>query len=220
MAIKIPLPAAAPRALPEPGSHLGACFSVIHCGTQDTAFGAKPQLRLVFELGDAFLDDGRPMAIARTYSLSWHPNSALRSDLEGWLGAVAVDFDLADLVGRSAVIGIAHSTGNNGTTYANLTSLLRPHPGTATRWKLVNAPVVVTPYDFDHDMFNGLPDWLRGKLLASPEYKVAVKGGEIAPERLHARLQQAIGVAPADEPKPRAAKRSRLTGDLDDEIPF
>jgi hypothetical protein len=192
---------------------------VIYLGTQTTEWAGevrqRAQLRIGFELADEFRDDGSPLLVSRTYTYSWHRNAALRTDLEGWCGRItADDFDLATLVRKVAILGIRHDEGTHG-LYAYVASILPMPAGKSNKVRVINPPTVITPTDFDIEVFNAQPDWLRDKLKAAPEYRAALRGGEIPPDRHIERLQQAL-LNDATESPPK----TRLGHDIDDEVPF
>src|SRR6516162_7574930 len=125
---RIVMPALKAFELPPAGSHLGTLYGVVELGTQRTEFEGridhKPQLRLQFELPDERMSTGRPFAIGKTYTLSSHERSALRQDIEAWLGRTMApeefgNLDLAERIGMVAVVGIKHEPGRSDRTYAN-----------------------------------------------------------------------------------------------------
>src|SRR6516164_954247 len=112
------------------GSHTAVCFRVADLGTQAGMYGPKPQSLISFELPDEQMADGRPFTISRRYTLSSNRKSALRADIEGWLGRVLTPsdfgrFDLSQLLGTTCLIGIKHETREDGRTFANVTSVMK-----------------------------------------------------------------------------------------------
>lgn len=214
MPIKLPpFPTAGNDQLPSAGSHLAVCCIVIHMGSQPYEWedekGVRTQLQLGFELKDQYRDNGSPFfPIRRTYSFSMHPNSHLRSDLKGWLGrdlgpADLSSFEFDRLIGRTAMLGLIHNPGRNGRTYANISSILKVPHGTPETMDLESAAVVLNPFEFNPQLFAAQPDWLRVKLLAAEEYRLAISAPALA------------------KPKKPATDDNPGAGPLpDDDIPF
>src|SRR6516164_8022450 len=95
------------------GTHSAVCSRIVDLGTQSTTYGPKPQILISWELTDEAAVEERPFTVSRVYNLSVNRKSALRSDVEGWLGRTlaAADFgrfDLAELLGRTCTVSIRH----------------------------------------------------------------------------------------------------------------
>ena len=118
------------------GTHAAVCVDVQDLGQQATAYGLKHKVRLVWQL-DALDDAGRRVEVARLYTLSLHERAALRQDLERWRGRKFTDaeldggFDLERLLGVNCQVVVSHDLGDNGTTYANVDSVLPAVKGAA-----------------------------------------------------------------------------------------
>ena len=111
----ITLPEEKSYELSPPGSHTAICFRVVDLGTQFGMYGPKRQILISWELPDEQMADGRPFTVSRRYTFSSNRKSALRADIEGWLGRVltATDFgrfDLSQLLGSTCLVGIKHET--------------------------------------------------------------------------------------------------------------
>lgn len=199
------------RELAPEGTHLAICTSVIQFGTQPADFDGKmrPELRLTWELTDELNSKGSPFLIGRTYNFSSHPSSNLVLDLEAWRGQeVDEHFDLEELIGLVAVVGIQHKSGRNG-DYAALTSVMQPPKGVERRRTPRTPPVLFTFSPYDPEVYAGLPEWAQKKIAASPEYRIAT-GQEAAPALPEPRRQ----TLPSPPPS------SSIGADLDDDIPF
>lgn len=221
----IPLPEYAPSQprfrLPSAGSHLATCCEVIHLGTQTVVWQEeereRDQIRLGFELQDDTRDDGLPFVLGRIYTYSWHENAHFRTDMQSWLGRSLDNsefkrFDLADMIGVVAIIGLTHAVAKNGNTYANITGLMKPPGNVPPRASLISQPIVLAPHKFDANAFGRLPDWLRLKCLDAPQYRAVVNGPaleppfDFRPDPLHRQDHEPTRVAERD--------------DLDDDLPF
>jgi hypothetical protein len=219
------------RELPPAGSHLATCCGVIQLGTQRVTFEGKTdpkeQIRIQFELPDECRRDGRPFLLGRTFTYSSDPRSALRCEIESWLGRPLREeefdsSDLADRIGCTAVVGVNHAIGRNGITYANLTSILRPPKEVSARRELLSLPLLFSFSRFDVETFRALPNWMQETISRSPEYQKLGIGGPPAEGELADQVRQRLAI-PAAAPAPRvrpAAPRTAIVEDLDDGIPF
>jgi hypothetical protein len=75
------------------------CVDVIDLGVQDTPWGKRHQVKIVWET-DQKKENGYPLNVSKTYNLSLHPESNLRKDLQAWRGR---DFSEEELSGPFAV---------------------------------------------------------------------------------------------------------------------
>jgi hypothetical protein len=118
------------RALAPAGIHAAVCVDVQDLGLQTGAYGAKHKVRLVWQLDALDPEAGRRVEVARVYTLSLSERAALRKDLECWRGKKFTDqeldlgFDLERVIGANCQVVVSHDLGDNGTTYANVDSVL------------------------------------------------------------------------------------------------
>jgi hypothetical protein len=133
-------------AAPE-GLHAAVCVDVVDLGIVQGAYGAKHKVRVVWQLDVVDETHGRRFDVARAYTLSLHERAALRKDLESWRGKRFTEqeldcFDLEKLLGAPAQVAITHSVADDGTVYANVSTVVPPVKGTPrlvpldfVRWK-------------------------------------------------------------------------------------
>lgn len=226
MTIRMPLPPQPSRgALPSPGTHLAALWSIVLCGSQSTEWDGerfvRPQVQWRFETIDELMEDGRPFDLSRIYTLSWHERALFRAHLVAWHGreltpAEYGKFDMASLIGKVAAVGVTHAAGRNGTVYANISSVSRPPAGVLTQHQLVNRPVLLSPDAFDAGVYRSLPPWMQRKLADAVEYQAAFRGGEVAPAALADRLRAKLAGPTASQVKSMPDDDT----DLNDSIPF
>lgn len=120
-------------AAPE-GLHAAVCCDVVNLGLVQGAYGAKHKVRIVWQL-DAFDDErGRRFDVARVYTLSLHERAALRKDLESWRGKKFTEleldgFDLDKLLGVNAQVAVTRTLSDDGTIYANVSTVVPPLKG-------------------------------------------------------------------------------------------
>jgi hypothetical protein len=96
------------------------CVEAIDLGMVNTEWGLKWRIKLMFETTEARNQYGDPIRLARTYNSSLHEKSALRRDLESWLGKEFADkaardgFDTETLVGRVGQLRLETHPNRNG----------------------------------------------------------------------------------------------------------
>jgi hypothetical protein len=193
MSFKAPMPQSGGDFAPTPaGNFVGRCFRLIDLGTQITKTGefagkSNHKIRIEFELFGETEDgtpmtitiDGKelPMAISKEYTLSMHEKSTLRKELGSWRGkqfaddSEAVNFDITKLVGAYAMVNIAHRTNDKGKVNANIANL-SPLPSALKNAKPapVNKNQIFSLDEPNMDVFNGLSEWLQGRIAESPEW--------------------------------------------------
>lgn len=118
---------------PKLGMHKAVCVDDIELPQQETKFGLRDKLRLVFLL-EQKRSDGEPMVIGRTYGASLSAKSDLRRDLKSWRGAdLTADelkgFDTAKLVGAQAQVNITEFQKHDGTAGTQIETILPPADG-------------------------------------------------------------------------------------------
>lgn len=106
-----------------PGLHHAVCVDVVNLGYQETKFGKKKQLKIVWQL-KARDQKGKRFQVRRTYTQSLNDKSNLRHDLETWRGrpfsrAELVEFDIEKLLGANCQMQVIHRISAQGRTYAN-----------------------------------------------------------------------------------------------------
>lgn len=135
------------------GLHQGVCCDVVDLGLQETPWGQKEQIRIVWAI-DAQDEQGRMILVVKKYTLSLNEKATLRHHLEAWRGRKFTGeelqgFDLEKLIGANCQVQVVHNLGDDGRTYGNVQAVvpigkgmtkLRP-PETYTRVKdRTNAP--------------------------------------------------------------------------------
>ena len=118
---------------PKPGMHQAVCVDEIEKKDQETNFGKKDQVWLVFLL-DQKKSDGSPIVMTRKYAATLHEKGALRKDLKRWRGAdltadEMASFDTARLVGAQAILNIEEFQKSDGTPGTSIEAILPPAEG-------------------------------------------------------------------------------------------
>ena len=165
------------------GNHVARVYSIIHIGTsvKDTQYGPRTinAVRVTWELPNETKEfkDGegeRPFSISEEYNLVYGEKSKLRSIVEGMKADIMSDdgfMDIEKLMGTVCLLNIQHKTTVKGTTYANVVSAA-PLPKGMNVPDPVNDPFILNYTDkWSQDDFDKLPDFLKGKMYDTDEYK-------------------------------------------------
>ena len=117
------------------GQYAARCIDVVDMGWQQTDFGPKYKLRVVFYCGrteEREYEDGKrtvPLTVVGFFTASLHEKANLRKFTRAWRGRDFTDaeldgFDFEKMVGAPAFIQVEHNHAN-GKTYANIASIMR-----------------------------------------------------------------------------------------------
>lgn len=165
----------------EEGTYIARCYSMIQIGTSITQFmdeNGDPKkinrIRIGFELPTEmriFKDISKPLVISQKYTLSLHKKSKIRPMLEAWRGKKFTDeetseFDWTKLMGVPAMITIVH----NDKGYAEIVGITKPPKGIECPMQ-VNANQVLEFDNFNTELFDKLPEFLKDEIKTSDEYK-------------------------------------------------
>lgn len=113
------------------GLHNVTITKVEDLGPQETQFGTKDRIRVIFTAADQKDKEGVPVDCRMTFTKSLHVKSAFVKQLLSPLGfSVANEFDANDLTGTKCQVVIQHKE-SDGKTYANVTAILRIRPKSA-----------------------------------------------------------------------------------------
>lgn len=198
------------------GMHLARCYRIVDLGTQKSEYmGQTKYLHKVMigweihgtdEDGKPLkMNDGRPFAIFKNYTLSWSEKANLRLDLQSWRGKPFTQeemrrFDLKNILGAWCMLNVIEREGQNGKTYANVNGVT-PVPAIIKQNGLpqgVNTNEMFNLQQPDMALFETFSDNLKAKITSSPEWQ-KMQGGS----------------APA-----QAAGAPAAMDDLEDDIPF
>jgi len=164
------------RILVPAGTHVGRCYGIIDLGTQySEKFGTwSHKVLFQWEMPADLMEDGRPLAISKKYTISLNDKANLRHDLESWLGRAITakeekeGFALGDMLGAPCLLSVVHAE-SNGKTYANIAGVMSTPHGLA-------CPDAINPY-VSYDVENGkdavyakLPEWIRTIIDQSKEF--------------------------------------------------
>ncbi|MDN4611454.1 phage replication initiation protein, NGO0469 family [Arthrobacter burdickii] len=179
MSTTVSKPASDFEQVPE-GTFVARCYGLVFLGTQEVQFKGetKQQEKVVIQWElldeDGKTKDGKPFTISKTYTRTLDERGNLYSDLNAWRGKrfnadELLEFDMVAVLGAYAMLQVLHSENEKtGKTYANVSALM-PYKG--EKPAAVNANILFDIEEPDADTFNGLPDFLKLKVQAAPEFK-------------------------------------------------
>ena len=173
-----------------PGMHLARCYRIIDLGTQKTEYMGQTKYLHKIMIGweihgmkddgtKLAMQDGRPFAIFKNYTLSWSEKANLRLDLQSWRGKPFTQeemrrFDLKNVLGAWCMLNIIErpaKTGNN--IYSNVDGVT-PVPAMIKQNGLpaaVNANEIFNLTEPDMDLYSKFSDNLKAKIASSPEWE-------------------------------------------------
>ena len=158
------------------GTHQAAISSIIDFGEQDTDWGIKKQIELTFEFPEHIgtFKDGEqlPLFIAKRYTLSLHPKSALAKDLVMMRGAaLPAEFNIYSMLGANVLASVIHIP-KDGVTYANVNGFA-PIKDVALGVDLYQ-PAKLTSYLIGMqggiDILASLPEWKEQRIRAAKNF--------------------------------------------------
>jgi hypothetical protein len=181
-----------PRELIPAGNYVARCFSMIELGTvPENYMGETKQLRKVritWELPTEtkVFDEKKgpqPLAISKEFTLSMHEKGNLRKMLASWRGKDFTDdeaksFDITKLLGKPCMLNIIHKPGKSDPS-----KIYEEIAGVTSIPKGFNVPEQVNKtqelyYDnFNEDLFNSLPDFIKTKMQTSVEWQAMKQPG-------------------------------------------
>jgi len=186
-----------------PGIHLARLYRVIDLGTQKSEYkGVVKHLHKAmfqFEIhsedengNPTKTNEGKPLSLSKTYTLSTAEMSSLRKDLESWRGKPFTPdevktFEIKNVLGVWGMLSVVISQGQNGNNYTNIATIMPVLP-TIKKAGLpegVNELKIFDINEADMELFESFSDKLKEKIRMSPEW-----------ERLHGKV--ASGANSAD----------------------
>lgn len=187
------------RELIPAGNYIARCYQMIEIGTvSENILGeikVLKKVRVGWELPTelkVFNEEKgeQPCVISKEFTLSMHEKSALRGALKSWRGKdfteeEAKSFDITKLLGVPCMINIIHKPGKADPTktYQEISGITGVPKG-VTVPEQINKMVCLSYDDFDADVFDALPDFIKDKMKGSIEY-AAIK----QPNALHMNQQ-------------------------------
>jgi hypothetical protein len=173
-----------------PGMHLSRCYRIVDLGTQKTEYMGQTKYLHKIMLGWEIhgmhddgtpmkMQDGRPFAIFKNYTLSWSEKANLRLDLQSWRGKQFTEeemrrFDLANVLGAWCMLNIIERPAKTGNKIYSNVDGVTPVPAMIKQNGLptaVNKNEIFTLSQPDMTLFNTFSDHLKNKIQSSPEWQ-------------------------------------------------
>ena len=111
-----------------PGLHQAVCCDAVDTGWQETPWGKKHKIKLVWQIASRN-EKGERFQVRATYTASLHEKARLRHDLESWRGRPftkeeLAEFDVEKLIGANCQLQLTHRVSSNDRTYANVQAIV------------------------------------------------------------------------------------------------
>lgn len=175
----------APKELIPAGNYIARCYQMIQIGhVKEVILGEVKTLnkvRIGWELPTETkvfnVEKGeQPFVISEEYTLSMHEKSNLRKMLASWRGKdfsleESNSFDITKLLGVACMVNIIHRPAKSDPSrmYQKIGSV-SPIPKGMNCPPQSN-PTTVLQYDnFDYNLYNSLPDFIKDKIKNSEEF--------------------------------------------------
>lgn len=167
------------------GNYVGRCFQMIHIGTIAEYFNGEPKnlnkVRIGWELPTerrVFKEENgeQPFVVSKEFTLSMNEKSNLRKMLASWRGKdfsedEAKKFDITKLLGVPCMINVIHKPkASDPTVIYEQIATVSPIPKGLKVPDQENQNMVLSYEQFDWDVFEKLPDFLKDKIRNSVEY--------------------------------------------------
>lgn len=168
------------------GSYASRIYSIIQIGTVKNYLGQdKNVCRITFELPTETMEfkagEGAKPRVISTSDISiqsLHEKSTLRKIInacdpkgivEDSLGQE--EYDISNLIGKTCLLTISHEKSQkDNSVYAKISNW-SPLPKGMKCDDAVNDPKVLMYHEWNQEVFDSLPDFLKDKMRASLEYK-------------------------------------------------
>jgi len=167
---------------PPTGTHNAIAYRVIDLGTHENEYqgqkNVKREVMVTWEI-DELMKDGRRFSVSAFYNASLNEKANLRKTLESWRGRAFTEeelkgFDLKNVLGKPCLVNLTLSD-KGKSKVAGVSPLPKGMPA-------IQATNVIESFEldnFDQVVFDGLSDFLKGRIASSPEYQ-QLKNGHVA----------------------------------------
>lgn len=171
------------------GNHVARCFMMVQIGTikeESGIYAGKEQhkVRITWETPLECHDFGNglmPFSVSKEFTLSMNEKATLRKMLESWRGKSFTEeeakaFDITKLLGVPCMINVIHKTSSKGSQYADISSIATLPKG-FTAPDQVNLRTELSFNNWNQQIFESLPDFVKDKIKSSKEYKAMTMPG-------------------------------------------
>lgn len=174
----------------EEGNYIARVCKIVYMGTVEGEYkgekNADYKVNITWELPTEMKvwkegEPEMPTIISKKYTLSMGKKSNLRPIVEGIRGGMkdeeAYDYDLDDLLGKTCLLSVTYGVSETGKEKQNV-STSKVMKG-MTIPDAVNEPVILSYSNWNTDVFNALPEFIRNEMKSTPEYKSEIEGLEV-----------------------------------------
>ena len=171
------------------GVHHAVCYAAIDLGTQDPGnpqFRPSRKVMLMWELPHETINTEsgpKPRVISSEYTMSIGKKATLRGVLESWRGKPFSNqelesFDLKNILGANCQLNVVHKAGkaDPSRVYARIQSVVPLVKGMVPLKPVSDIVCYDIPESGNIVIPESIPEWIRGKIMASDEWK-ARNGG-------------------------------------------
>ena len=178
----------------EAGSYPSRIYQMIQIGNVAGFQGQiQNKVRIGFELPTelkVFKEENgeQPRVISQEYTLSFHEKSKLRKVIEACEpNALKIgedgfleEFDIEALIGKECLITIAHKASKEGNQFAYIDNVTRLPKGMICP-KAINAPIILSYDNWNQEIFDKQPDFIKEEIKSSQEYQRMINGEDGKP---------------------------------------
>lgn len=171
------------------GNHIARCYAMVEIGTikeESGIYAGKEQhkVRIAWETPHECHDFGKglqPFSVSKEFTLSMNEKATLRKMLESWRGKSFTEeeakrFDITKLVGVPCMINVIHKTSGKGNQYADISSIATLPKGLEAPDQ-INDGYVLSFDNWNQNLFDSLPDFVKDKIKSSKQYAVMTTPG-------------------------------------------
>jgi hypothetical protein len=171
------------RDLVPAGNYIARCYKMIEIGTVAETINGQTKtmhkVRIGWELPTEtkVFDPAKgeqPLVVDQEYTLSMNEKANLRKMLESWRGKgftekEAEAFDITALLGKPCMLNIIHTVSKSNSTYEKIAGVTAVPKGITVPNQVIKN--FVLSYDnWNQELFDSLPDFIKTKMQGSLEY--------------------------------------------------
>jgi len=173
------------RELIPAGNYIARCYQMIEIGTVDEVIMGETKTLRKVRIGWELPEETRvfneekgeqPFVISQEFTLSMNEKANLRKMLASWRGKDFTEeeakcFDISKLLGVACMLNVIHKPSKKDPTkiYEQIGSV-SPLPKSVKAPDQVNKIIKLEYDNFDWDVFNSMPDFIKTKMRSSTEF--------------------------------------------------
>lgn len=176
---------AQPRELIPAGNYIARCYQMIEIGTVLETYKGETKLQKKVRIGWELPEEKRvfheekgeqPMVISQEYTLSMSEKANLRKMLASWRGKdfsedEVKSFDITKLLGVPCMLNVIHRPGKTDPTKTiQVIASVGAIPKSVTAPAQINPNLILSYDNFETEVFDKLPDFIKQKMQTSTEY--------------------------------------------------